>query len=139
VEKEEIIRELVPENEEEKGSPEERKELEPGVPTGRRISPREHASTRRLDAPASRHRRRWRTRKEKKIQVEYLVEWEDQDPSEATWEPAEHLIQQGLQPFIDDYHQRLLEATEQLDLAAMCTYSADAVVNGVIQLQCVRV
>ena len=139
VEKEETIRELIPEDEEEKGSPDDRKKVEPSAPLGRRISPREHASTRRLDAPAPPRRRRWRNRKEKKIQVEYLVEWEGHDPSEATWEPADHLVQQGLQPLIDDYHQRLLEASEQLELATMCTYSAGEVVNGVVQLQCVRV
>ena len=115
------------------------KVVEPSAPVGRRISPREHASTRRLDAPAPPRRRRWRNRKEKKIQVEYLVEWEGHDPSEATWEPADHLVQQGLQTLIDDYHQRLLEASEQLELATMRTYSAGEVVNGVVQLQCVGV
>jgi hypothetical protein len=142
VEKEETIRERIPEDEEKKleSVPEERKEEEYSAPMiRRRTSPREHASTRSVDAPVPRRRRRWRTRQVKKIQVEYLVEWEGYDPSEATWEPAEHLIKQGLQPLIDDYHERLLEVNEELELATTCTYSASRIENGVMQLQCMFV
>ena len=140
MEKEETIREIIPEDEEEKGVTRRTKEEEYSALTIRGTSPREHASTLSVDAPAPRRRRRWRTRQVKKIQVEYLVEWEGYDPSEATWEPAEHLIKQGLQPLIDGYHARThLEANQELELATMCTYSADTVVNGVMKLKCIRV
>jgi Chromo (CHRromatin Organisation MOdifier) domain len=76
-------------------------------------------------------------RREKRLILKYLVEWEGWD--EPTWEPADSLIEQGLQELIDEYEHRQLQANDDLELATVYTYTAGPSVNGVVSLSQVRV
>ena len=105
----------------------------------RRISPRDHASTRSLERPVVKPRRRLQKKKPrivKRLVVKYLVEWEGYGPDDATWEPAESLIADGLQPLIDDYERRQMELNGELSLASMMVYKAKRSPDGGIELSC---
>jgi hypothetical protein len=92
-------------------------------PSSRRVSPRLHPSD--TDTPASKPV----TAKQKKFQKQkvnklfYLCEWEiSVDEIQTSWEPADNLIKQGLQVFIDDYEARSLEAAGQTELGLMTVF-----------------
>jgi hypothetical protein len=113
---------------------------------GRRLSPRDHASSRIDNNPfpraASRIKTRQTLRKVKQKVTEYLVEWEGWDPSEATWEPEENLLASNCHELINDYHrrqQRLEDDDDDLELGTMYTFSTSAAADGVVQLQCTQV
>lgn len=134
-------------------STEEKKERddEPVVtqPTvNRRISPRDHASTRSiaqpppvvLSAPAS----RTRAKKVKQTVTEFLVEWEGYDLSDATWEPEENLLATNCHELINDYFRRQVEQEDsddesELELGTMYTFSTSVGDDGVARLHCVQV
>ena len=75
---------------------------------GRRISPRDHASSRRPDArpPPPPPPPKTRGRKVKKNVTEFLVEWEGYDRNDATWEPEDNLLASNCQELINDYYRR---------------------------------
>lgn len=103
------------------GAEEEKKEPV-AVVSARRVSPREHASTRSLDAPVEpkRRRRAPRAKKEKRLVTFYKVEWEGYPIEEATWKPMDELVNEGLQDMIDDYEAALQQAaSDESDLAVM--------------------
>ena len=114
----------------------------PPAVQGRRISPRDHASTRRHYAPAPLPpptRAKTRVRKMKKNITEYLVEWEGYDLADATWEPEENLLASNCHELINDYYQRQLDSEDDenpTELATMFTFEAVATNDGVMQLYC---
>ena len=69
--------------------------------TGRRISPREHASTRSTLAPVvlarPPKRTRARTVEEMRRVVFYKIQWEGYGEEDATWKPEEEVIEEGLE------------------------------------------
>ena len=88
-------------------------------PPTRRVSPREHPSTRSVESWAT-VTKRGRPRMEKVVKILYLVEWELSDTEvDTSWEPQESLVKQGLQEFIDDYEARQLDASGQVELGLM--------------------
>jgi hypothetical protein len=89
------------------------------TPPMRRVSPREHASTRSTETWAA-VTRRGKPRMEKVVKIFYLVEWEVSDTEvETSWEPQDSLVRQGLQEFIDDYETRQLEVGGLVELGLM--------------------
>jgi len=110
-------------------------------PPARRVSPREHASTRRLEAPRTLappvKKPRARLTKVKRMVLYYKVEWEGYPLEDATWKPADELVEEGLQWMIDDYEMAQHQKNDELDLASMYTFSVDQVTGGVAHL-CVR-
>jgi transposase InsO family protein len=111
---------------------------------GRRISPRDHASTRSLDVPTPQlpPRAKTRVRKIKKNTTEFLVEWEGYELADATWEPEENLLASNCHELINDYYRRQLDSEDDdnaMELATMYTFSAGASNGGVVQLHCRQV
>jgi hypothetical protein len=108
----------------------------------RRVSPRDHASSRRHDPPVpppNASRAKTRNRKTKKNITEFLVEWEGYDLMDATWEPEENLLASNCHELINDYYERQLDSEDdesQMELATMYTFEAGASDDGVVQLYC---
>jgi hypothetical protein len=88
-------------------------------PSSRRVSPRLHPSdTNASTKPVTAKQKKFRMEKVNKFF--YLCEWEiSDDEIQTSWEPADNLIKQGLQVFIDDYEARSLEAVGQAELGSM--------------------
>ena len=107
---------------------EEEKES-PSVVTTRRVSPREHASTRSLEVPVSmpvkRRSRPPRMKKEKRLVTYYKVEWEGYSLDDATWKPVDELVDEGLQWMIDDYEMGQHEPGDEVELAIMSIFTTD--------------
>jgi hypothetical protein len=98
----------------------------------RRISPRDHASSRRAPPKP-------RVRKVRKNITEFLVEWEGYDLTDATWEPEESLLASNCHELINDYHRRQVDSEDvdnPMELATMYTFSVDANDGGVAHMQC---
>jgi hypothetical protein len=111
-------------------SEEEEKVVEPLVQPSRRISPRLHSSARdpQAEAPKPQQTKRGKYRFEKRMKFFYLVQWEVSDNEvDSSWEPEDHLIEQGLQAFITDYEERHLAMNDQLELGLMSVFKAMAV------------
>ena len=111
---------------------------------GRRVSPRDHASSRRPDAPTPPlpARPKTRVRKAKKHITEFLVEWEGYDLTDATWEPEENLLASNCQELINDYYRRQLDSDDDdnsVELATMYTFSVEADNGSVVHMQCRQV
>jgi hypothetical protein len=129
--------------------PTEEKKTEPDSQTqqpaeGRRISPRDHASSRRRDArtPPLPSRPKTRTRKVTKNITEFLVEWEGYDLAHATWEPEDNLLASNCQELINDYYRRQLDPEDDdnpMELATMYTFVVDANNGDVAHMQCRQV
>ena len=101
----------------------------------RRISPREHASTRAtaIPPPLSRAKKaKTRLIKVKRPVVYYKVEWEGYE--EGTWHPVEWFTSQDLQWMIDDYEMRERQPTAAADLGTEYTFDAQEAVNGDLEL-----
>jgi hypothetical protein len=134
VQKEVEIREPIEPTDEEKKT-----DSEPQQPVHtRRISPRDHASTRQRQAP----RQKTRLRKMTKSITEFLVEWEGYDLEHATWEPEEDLLASNCHELINDYYRRQLDPDDdddQMELATMYTFSVAAGNSGVAHMQCRQV
>ena len=141
----ETVREPIADNDE-NDSAEEVKEAptqpdrEDALQAPRRVSPRLHASSRSEVPPPPRPQRgkknKERVVKVKKLVVLYQVEWEG---GEATWEPAESLIEQNLQWMIDDYEMRQRQTNGELDLGTRYDFTVTAPINGIVSLLCMRV
>jgi hypothetical protein len=105
----------------------------------RRISPREHASTRAQDAvvilPRRMKKKTARVVKEIRRVISYKVEWEGYGPEDATWKTVDELVDEGLEWMIHDYEMRVHQQNEELDLASVCTFTATSV-EGKVQLRC---
>jgi hypothetical protein len=119
--------------------------LDPQQPVqGRRISPRDHASSRTRDArtlPSS-SRPKTRIRKVKKNITEFLVEWEGYDLAHATWEPEDNLLASNCQELINDYYRRQLDSEDDdnpTELATMYTFFVTASDGSVAHMQCRQV
>ena len=99
----------------------------------RRVSPRDHASTRSRDAPVELPRvtRRPKARVIKEIRrvVSYKVEWEGYGPEDGTWKTVDELVEEGLEWMINDYEMRVHQQNDELDLATACTFSVRAEAN----------
>jgi hypothetical protein len=123
------------------GDDEHKGEDIPAVPallnSRRRVSPREHASTRAMPTMASQRDRKPRTRviKETRRVVSYKVEWEGYGPEDATWKTEEEVIDEGLEWMIRDYEMRLHQQGDELDLGTACVFSP-AVEGGRTRLRC---
>ena len=94
-------------------------ETAPPTRHGRRISPRDHASTRSDMAPAPpqpARRPRARTTKETRRVVFYKVEWEGYGEEDATWKSEEEVVNEGLEWMIRDYEMGLHQRSDELDL-----------------------
>ena len=95
--------------------------------TARRISPRDHASTRAADAPVVlpqwRKKPRVQTVKETRRVVFYKVEWKGYGPEDATWKTEEEVIEEGLQWMIHDHEMAVHQRGDELDVATICVFS----------------
>ena len=100
---------------------------------GRRISPREHASTRSDMAPAPQaaKRPRAKTTKETRRVVFYKVEWEGYGEDDATWKSEEEVIDEGLEWMIADYEMRMYQRSDELDLGRMLVLTPLLAGNGI--------
>jgi hypothetical protein len=109
----------------------EKEEKAPDAPAAshqrRRVSPRDHASTRASDAPdvSTRVDRKPRTRtlKETRRVVSYKIEWEGYGVEDATWKTEEEVIEEGLEWMIRDYEMRIHQQGDELDLGTACVFS----------------
>jgi hypothetical protein len=109
----------------------EKEEKAPDAPAAshqrRRVSPRDHASTRASDAPdvSTRVGRKPRTRtlKETRRVVSYKIEWEGYGVEDATWKTEEEVIEEGLEWMIRDYEMRIHQQGDELDLGTACVFS----------------
>ena len=90
----------------------------PAMNRGRRISPRDHASTRSDMAPGPQPVKKPRTRtiKETRRVVFYKVEWEGYGVEDATWKSEEEVVNEGLEWMIRDYEMRIHQRGDELDL-----------------------
>jgi hypothetical protein len=106
---------------------------------GRRISPRNHASTQAGNAPVAPpvpvRRPRIRTIKEMKRVVFYKIEWEGYGVEDATWKTEEEVIEEGLEWMIRDYEMRIHQQGDELDLGMACVFSP-VVEAGKTRLRC---
>jgi hypothetical protein len=142
VQKEVAIRETI----DQQTPPPEEKKTESDPPTQqpvqpRRISPRDHASSRRMDAPTPPPppRPKTRVRRVKKNITQFLVEWEGYDLAHATWEPEEDLLASNCHELINDYYRRQLDPEDDdnpMELASMYTFSVGANDGRVVHMQC---
>lgn len=123
------VEEKVDEDNGDSSSLEEKKESAPAVVAApRRISPRDHASSRSLDAPVEtirRRRRAPRARKEKRMVTFYKVEWEGYGLEEATWKSVDELVEEGLQWMIDDYENAVQQSNEESELVIMSIFTEE--------------
>jgi hypothetical protein len=109
----------------------EKEEVVPDIPAPtnaeRRISPRNHASTRVGNAPVAPppqgRRPRIRTVKETKRVVFYKIEWEGYGVEDATWKTEEEVIDEGLEWMIRDYEMRIHQQGDELDVGMACVFS----------------
>jgi transposase InsO family protein len=115
---------------------------------GRRISPRDHASTRSAAQPPPPVTHplagKPRNKKVKQTVTEFLVEWEGYDLLDATWEPEENLLKSNCHELINDYYTRQMDdmdydENDQLELATMFTVSTTVGEDGIVNVNCVRV
>jgi hypothetical protein len=103
------------------------------APSSRRISPRDHASSRAVAVPPPRVKKvKTRLIKVKKAVVYYKVEWEGYDESDATWHPVEWFEGQDLQWMIDDYEGQQRRLTP--DLATEYFFHEEEKPDGGLQL-----
>ena len=108
------------------------------APPTRRVSPRDHASSRAALVPPPRVRKvKTRLIKVKKPTVYYKVEWEGYDESEATWHPVEWFTEQDLQWMIDDYEDQ--QRRHGPDLATEYSFNEEETPDGGLQLNMVVV
>ena len=101
----------------------------------RRISPREHASTRAtaIPPPLSRAKKaKARLIKVKRPVVYYKVEWEGYE--EGTWHPVEWFTSQDLQWMIDDHEMRQRRPADASDLAVEYAFDASSTPDGGLEL-----
>jgi len=102
-------------------------------PSSRRISPRDHASTR---APATSQPRvkkaKTRVIKVKRPVVYYKVEWEGYQ--EGTWHPVEWFESQDLQWMIDDYEAQQRYPMATTDLATEYAFDTSETPDGGLEL-----
>jgi hypothetical protein len=114
------------------GEYEEKEEKAPNVPVpsvsqGRRISPRDHASTRTNNVPVVLPRPakkpRTRTIKETRRVVFYKIEWEGYGEEDATWKSEEEVIEEGLEWMIRDYEMEIHQQGDELDLGTAFVFS----------------
>jgi hypothetical protein len=109
----------------------EKEDIVPDIPAptnaGRRISPRNHVSTRVGNAPVAPppqgRRPRIRTIKETKRVVFYKIEWEGYGVEDATWKTEEEVVDEGLEWMIRDYEMRIHQQGDELDLGMACVFS----------------
>lgn len=95
----------------------------------RRVSPREHASTRsreELAKPTQRRRRAPRARKEKRMVTFYKVEWEGYGLEDATWKSVDELLEEDLGWMIEEYEAALQAPTDDTELAIMSIFTSDS-------------
>ena len=99
----------------------------------RRVSPREHASTRSTFVPQPRVKKtRTRLIKVKRPVVYYKVEWEGFE--DGTWETLEWFASQDLQYMIDDYEMQQRQAATTPDLATEYAFNASEAPDGGLEL-----
>ena len=98
----------------------------PSLSKQRRISPRDHASTRSdmVPAPPVVKKPRSRTVNEKRRVVFYKVEWEGYGEEDATWKSEEEVINEGLEWMIRDYEMRIHQQGDELDLGMALVFSS---------------
>ena len=117
------------------GSKEATNAEEKEAPSTRRVSPRDHASSRVKAVPPPRVKKaKTRLIKVKRPVVYYKVEWEGYDESEATWHPVEWFDDQDLQWMIDDYESQQRRPVGTPDLATEYFFNESETPDGDLQL-----
>jgi transposase InsO family protein len=117
------------------GSKEATNAEEKEAPSTRRVSPRDHASSRVKAVPPPRVKKaKTRLIKVKRPVVYYKVEWEGYDESEATWHPVEWFEDQDLQWMIDDYESQQRRPVGTPDLATEYFFNESETPDGDLQL-----
>lgn len=104
-------------------------------PPSRRISPREHASTRATAVPqpqVKKAKAKTRVIKVKRPVVYYKVEWEGYQ--EGTWHPVEWFESQDLQWMIDDYEAQQRQPMVTPDLATEYAFDTSETPDGGLEL-----
>ena len=105
----------------------------------KRVSPRLHASSQESAVLSKPRRKRWRNVKHKRMVIYYQVEWEGFGLEDATWEPMDKLVEQGLQWMIDDYELLQRRMDDEADLGTQYNFAVTGPINGVAQLLCMQV
>ena len=113
-------------------------EEEKQPPPTRRISPREHASTRATVVPQPREKKtKTQVIKVKRPVVYYKVEWEGYQ--EGTWHPVEWFESQDLQWMIDDYESQQRQPMNSPDLATEYVFDTSETSDGGLELTMIAV
>ena len=105
------------------------------APSTRRVSPRDHASSRATAVPPPRVKKvKTRLMKVKRPVVYYKVEWKGYDESAGTWHPVEWFEEQDLQWMIDEYESHQLGPKASPDLATEYFFDMEETEDGGVEL-----
>jgi transposase InsO family protein len=105
------------------------------APSARRISPRDHASSRAATVPPPRVKKaKTQLIKVKRPVLYYKVEWEGFAKEEGTWHPVKWFVEQDLQWMIDAYEDEQRRQVDTPDLATEYSFEANEMPDGGMEL-----